>query len=120
MSMKKLTYYMARLTVALALPLMIAAAQSGRSWMNGLVLGESDAQGMSGARVELIGDQDSPRLRTVKMTTTTDEQGKYSFKEIPYGEYRFRASAEGFAPYEINLYIASDALTELHVKLKKQ
>ena len=120
MGIRKLLRQMALLIVALSLFNMIASAQSGRSWMNGFVFAESDTQGLSGARVELIGDQDSPRLRTVKMTTTADEQGKYSFKEIPYGEYTFRASAAGFAPYEIKLYIASDALTELHVKLKKQ
>jgi CarboxypepD_reg-like domain len=50
----------------------------------------------------------------------TDPNGKYSFKDVPYGDYTFRASAPGFTAYQIKLYIASDALTELHVKLKKQ
>jgi Cna protein B-type domain. len=99
---------------------MIAAAQSGRSWMNGIVFDESDTQGISSARVELIGDPDSPRLQAIRLTTNTDERGKYSFKDVPYGDYTFRVSAAGFTPYEIKLYIASDALTELHVKLKKQ
>lgn len=96
-----------------------AHTQSGRSWMNGFVLGESDTSGVSGATVELIGDQDNARLRSVKLTTQTDANGKYSFKDIPYGDYTFRASAEGFITYEIKLYILSDALTELHVRLKK-
>ncbi len=95
-------------------------AQSGRSWMNGFVLAESDTNGLSGALVELIGDSDSPRLRSVKLSTQTDSTGKYSMKDIPYGDYSFRVSANGFITYEIKLYIASDCLTELHVKLKKQ
>jgi hypothetical protein len=97
-----------------------AGAQSGRSWMNGIVFDESDTNGISGAAVELIGDPDSPRLRSVKLTAQTDSTGKYSFKNVPYGDYTFRVSAPGFTAYQIKLYIASDALTELHVKLRKQ
>ena len=120
MRSRNLMKRMAWLTVALSLTIPIAAAQSGRSWMNGIVFDESDTQGISGARVELLGDSDSPRLRAIRLTTNTDERGKYSFKDIPYGDYTFRVSAAGFTPYEIKLYIASDALTELHVKLKQQ
>lgn len=120
MRTRNLLKRMARLAVALSLPVIVASAQSGRSWMDGFVFGESDAQGMSGAHVELIGDPDSPRLRDKKLTTDTDDRGKYSFTDIPYGNYLFKVSAAGFTPYEIKLYIASDALTKLHVKLKKQ
>ena len=97
-----------------------AAVQSGRSWMNGLVLDESDTNGIKDATVALTGDPDSARLRSVKLITQTDPKGKYSFKDVPYGDYTFRVSAPGFTPYQIKLYVASDALTELHVKLKKQ
>jgi hypothetical protein len=97
-----------------------AVGQSGRSWMNGIVLDESDTNGIAGATVELIGDPDSARLRAVKLTTQTDPNGKYAFKDVPYGDYTFRVSAPGFTSYQIKLYIASDALTELHVKLRKQ
>lgn len=120
MRIKNLMRRFVWLTVALSLTIMIAAGQSGRSWMNGIVFDESDTQGISGARVELIGDPDSSRLRAIRLTTNTDERGKYSFKDVPYGDYTFRVSAAGFIPYEIKLYIASDALTELHIKLKKQ
>jgi hypothetical protein len=96
------------------------AAQSGRSWMNGIVFDESDTNGLKGATVELIGDPDSERLRDVKLTTQTDSNGKYSFNLVPYGDYTFRVSAPGFITYQIKLYVASDALTELHVKLRKQ
>ena len=97
-----------------------ATAQSGRSWMNGIVFDESDTNGINGATVELIGDPDSARLRSVRLTTQTDPNGKYSFNPVPYGDYTFRVSAPGFTTYQIKLYVASDTLTELHVKLRKQ
>ena len=109
--------------VAIVLAAIIAAtaaAQSGRSWMNGIVFDESDTTGLKGATVELTGDQDSDRLRSVRLTTQTDASGKYSLRDIPYGDYTFRVSAAGYTTYEIKLYVASDALTELHVKLRKQ
>lgn len=108
------------LTILTAILALAEIAQSGRSWMNGIVLGESDTNGLVGASVELIGDPDSARLRSVKLTTQTDSHGKYAFKDIPYGDYAFRVTAPGFTAYQIKLYIASDALTELHVKLRKE
>ena len=111
---------LAQLLIALSILAGIAAAQSGRSWMNGFVFADSDTRGLPGASVELIGDQSNARLRSVRLSAKTDQDGKYSIKDIPYGEYTFRASAEGFEPYEIRLYIGSDMLTQIHVKLKKQ
>ena len=111
---------LAQLLIALSILAGIAGAQSGRSWMNGFVFADSDTRGLPGASVELIGDQSNARLRSVRLSAKTDQDGKYSIKDIPYGEYTFRASAEGFEPYEIRLYIGSDMLTQIHVKLKKQ
>ncbi|HMF54955.1 MAG TPA: carboxypeptidase-like regulatory domain-containing protein [Pyrinomonadaceae bacterium] len=105
--------------IVLAALSSVALAQSGRSWMNGFVLDESDTNGISGATVELIGDQDNARLRSVHLTAKTDERGKYSFTQVPYGDYTFRVSADGFTPYEVKIYMLSDSLTELHVKLRK-
>jgi hypothetical protein len=51
--------------------------------------------------------------------TDTDKDGKYSLREVPYGDYTFRVSAGGFVTYEIRLYVASDTGTTLHVKLRK-
>jgi len=109
-----------RLIVVMWLASLAISAQSGRSWMRGMVFDESETHGISGALVELMGDPDSPRLRSTKLTTNTDDKGNYSLREVPYGDYTFRVSATGFTTYEVKLYIASDALTELHVKLKKQ
>jgi hypothetical protein len=109
-----------RVMIVLSLTTISVPAQSGRSWMGGMVFGESDTQGLAGARVELIGDQASPRLRDKKLTADTDKDGRYSLREVPYGDYTFRVSADGFVTYEIKLYVASDTGTELHVKLRRQ
>lgn len=95
-------------------------AQSGRSWMSGFIFADSDTTGLPGAAVELVGDQNNDRLKSVRMNTRAEENGKYSLKDIPYGEYTFRVSAEGYESYEIKLYIGSDMLTEIHVKLRRK
>jgi hypothetical protein len=94
------------------------SAQSGRSWMGGFIFADSDTRGLPGAVVELAGDQSNPRLRTVKLTTKAEENGEYSIKDIPYGDYTFRVSAAGYETYEIKLYIGSDMLTQIHVRLR--
>jgi hypothetical protein len=96
-----------------------AHAQRGLSWVNGLVFDESETHGVGGATVELTGDVSSPAVSSVKLSTKTDEDGKYYFKGVPHGDYTFRVSAPGFTPYQISLYIAADTLTALHVKLRK-
>lgn len=108
------------LAIALLILAEVATAQSGRSWMNGFVFADSDTRGLPGASVELIGDQSNDRLRNVRLSTKADQDGKYSIKDIPYGEYTFRVSGEGYGSYEIRLYIGSDMLTQIHVKLRKK
>lgn len=108
---------LAILTSALA---VTVSAQSGRSWMNGFIFADSDTNGLSGATVELIGDQNNERLKSVHLSTKAESDGKYSLKDIPYGSYTFRVSADGYEPYEIKLYIGSDMLTQIHVRLKRK
>lgn len=120
MSIKNLNSRIVWLMIVLSLATIPVPSQSGRAWMSGIVFDESDTQGIGGARIELIGDPDSPRMQSKKLTTDTDKQGKYSFREVPYGDYTFRVSASGFITYEIKLYVASDVSTEIHVKLRKQ
>jgi len=109
-----------RLVVVLSILAQLVTAQSGRSWMNGFVFADSDTNGLAGATVQLTGDQSNARLRSVKLSTKTEQDGEYSIKDIPYGDYTFRVSAEGYEPYEIKLYIGSDMLTQIHVRLKKK
>lgn len=109
--------------LALAAGLILAAiplgAQSGRSWMSGLVFADSDTRGLAGATVELFGDPESERLRSVHVVATTSATGKYDIERVPYGRYELRIAAPGFEPYSIPLYLASDALTSLHARLRK-
>jgi Carboxypeptidase regulatory-like domain len=109
-----------RLAIALLVLAEVVAAQSGRSWMNGFVFADSDTRGLPGATVELIGDQSNDRLRSVRLNTKTEQDGKYSIKDIPYGEYTLKVTAGGYSSYEIRLYIGSDMLTQVHVRLRKK
>jgi len=86
--------------------------------MNGFIFADSDTRGLPGATVELIGDQQNDRLRSVHLNTKAGDDGGYSIKDIPYGDYTFRVSAEGFVTYEIKLYVGSDMLTQIHVRLR--
>jgi Carboxypeptidase regulatory-like domain len=108
------------LTIALSTLAQTAVAQSGRSWMNGFVFADSDTNGLAGALVELIGDQNNDRLKSVRLNTKAENDGKYSLKDVPYGDYTFWVTADGYEPYEIKLYIGSDMLTEIHVKLRRK
>lgn len=108
------------LSIFLLVVAVVLSAQSGRGWMKGIVLGVSDSQGMSGVVLELAGDPDNARLPSVALDARTDDTGRYFFKNIPYGDYTFKVSAPGFIPYEIKVYIPSDAETQLHVRLRKE
>ena len=119
MSLSSFCLRLARLLLILAILAAMVPAQSGRSWMNGFVFADSDTTGLAGANVELIGDQSNARLRSVRLSAKADQQGKYSISDVPYGEYTFRVSADGYKPYEIALYIGSDMLTQIHVRLRK-
>lgn len=68
----------------------------------------------------LTGDPGSEQLRDVKAEAHTDEEGKYYFKGLVPGDYTFRVTAPGFAPYEVPVFVAPDTLTALHVKLRKE
>ena len=111
----------ARLAVLVAvLSATSLGAQWGRATVSGLVFGDSDTQGLAGAKVELFGDRDDERLREVDLSLPTDAAGKYAFERVPYGRYEFRVSAHGYLTYSIPLYVASDAHTQLHVRLLRE
>jgi hypothetical protein len=112
-----------RMAACALLLLLVASglqAQKGKSWVNGVVYDESETHELAGAAVELTGDPSSTRVAAVKLATKTDDGGKYYFKDVAYGDYTFRVSAPGYAPYEIKLFVATDTLTALHVKLRKE
>jgi hypothetical protein len=88
--------------------------------MGGFIFADSDTNGLRGATVELTGDQSNARLKSVHLTAKAENDGKYSLKDIPYGDYTFRVSADGYEPYEIKLYVGSDMLTQIHVRLRRK
>jgi hypothetical protein len=96
-----------------------AAAQSGRCLIEGFVIGGGELDSLAGATVELIGDPNTASVRAVKLSATTDAEGKYSLSEIPHGPYTLRASAPGYRTYEIPIYMLSDTKTQLHIRLEK-
>ena len=121
--MKQISAYAWRLfliSIVLSGFALTSFAQSGRSWMNGFIFADSDTNGLSGANVELTGDQSNARLKSVHLSTRAENDGKYSLKDIPYGAYTFRVSADGYEPYEIKLYVGSDMLTQIHVRLRRK
>ena len=92
-----------------------ATAQSGRGWMHGTIVDDSTSKAIPSATVELLDDQGS-----VTVSTTTDQQGVYSIKSVPMGDYKFRVRAGGYEAYEKKIDIVSDGLTEVDVRLKKK
>jgi ketosteroid isomerase-like protein len=56
----------------------------------------------------------------VSLKAVTDERGRYSIKNIPYGQYTLMVSAQGYLSYEAPVYILSDAETQLHVRLRME
>jgi hypothetical protein len=114
-----------RCLAVIALALMISAvavqAQSGISSAGGVVADETATRkgnfvGVIGAKVELEQNvKDSPR----KFTTTADNRGVYSFREIPYGHYVLRVSAPGYRSYELKFFVDSDGSADITVLLWK-
>jgi hypothetical protein len=93
-------------------------AQSGRGWMDGFVVRESATSAAAGATVELTAL--APRSGSGKLVAKADDRGEYKFKEIPYGDYRLRVCADGYMPYQIEIYIMPDTNTRIHVSLRKK
>src|SRR5262245_53781684 len=90
------SFRLAQFVIALSILAVTSDAQSGRGWMNGFVFAESPTNGLLGASVELIGDQDNARVKSVRLSAKAEEDGKYSIENIPYGDYTFRVTAEGY------------------------
>jgi hypothetical protein len=94
-----------------------ASAQSGRCLIEGIVVGRGELSHIQGATVELIGDPADAHARGVRLTASTDGEGRYAIREIPYGPYTLRVSAPGYRTYRIPIYMLSDCKTQLYVRL---
>lgn len=119
---RSLTFILTLLASAMLLlnPTTALTGQSGRCVIEGFVVGMRDYPGLDNATVELIGNSDNERLRDVKLSANTGSTGKYLIKNIPYGDYTLRASAPGYLPYQIEIYMLSDTTTQLNIKLRKE
>jgi hypothetical protein len=65
----------------------------GRGRIRGVVT-ESDKRPVGGRLVVLVSRTEGEALRV----TSTDEKGRYQFRDLPLGMYEIRLEAEGFAP----------------------
>lgn len=117
----KLQTRVAMLTFALMTAAVAVQAQSGISSAGGQVAeAAATKQGkfvvVAGAKVELEQNvKNSPR----KFATTTDKDGVFGFREIPYGDYVLRVSAPNYRSYELKFFVDSDSSADITVLLLK-
>ena len=71
----------------------------------GEVLDEESGEGMAGARVTITyaGEGDFGEDGPPSVTALTDEEGKFSFQEMPAGPYKVRLSLDAYRDYETSI-----------------
>lgn len=94
-----------------------ASAQSGRAVMKGYVVFENFAyvDKQPRARIELCSGATTKNCGPV---TETDEHGLFEISPAPLGEFWLRISAAGFTTYQIRIFLPSDFIGNVAVKLK--
>ena len=70
----------------------------------------------TGARLEVFGELVS-QANQVRMSFSTDPQGRYSGRELGFGSYHLRLERHGFAPYTALIEIRSEVPTEHSVTM---
>ena len=71
-------------------------ASDGVSSLSGKVLGSEDKSPLIGCLVKIYG---------LEKQTVTNENGDYSFNEVPCGDYTVEASYLGYIPQKLNIKI---------------
>ncbi len=66
-----------------------------------------------GAKVTLVNQETS-----LAQETSSGEDGNFSFKDVPPGNYQLRAEAHGFEPYQRVVTLGPQELKPLKIKLK--
>ena len=84
-------------------------ASDGVSSLSGKVLGSEDKSPLIGCLVKIHG---------IEKQTVTNENGDYSFNEIPYGHYTIEASYMGYVPQKLNIKIDGNKGAILDFELK--
>lgn len=99
-----------------------AYAQSGRAEIKGRVIatrpGEEGPRGLAGVTVELRSPDGTPLAGPAFACPKTGDEGKFSFEEVPAGEYLLYAFAPGYAPHKAKIYCTRDSVTQLTVRLQ--
>jgi Carboxypeptidase regulatory-like domain len=104
----------AAMAIAAMLSIGIANAQSGGSSgaVNGIVLDPSGAV-VANATVEI-----HQAVSGYDQTTTTDNNGKFSFPNVPFNPYHMTVTIEGFAPYAQDVEIRSAVGANVKINLQ--
>src|SRR5437016_7338892 len=100
-------------TLVLLMPLFsIEVAAQDTTTVKGVVEAPDDAA-VPGATVALTSQAtDGP------LTTTSDDEGEFAFKNVPAGEYVVRVDCPGFKEARLPVTVGSTAPRPVRVKLK--
>lgn len=97
------------LVVAVVLPLGASPMSSQSAAVSGMVVDSSTTEPVAGVAVRLV------RLQTEADTlaVTTDEEGRFSFIDLPAGAYRLLADLSGYQQREHECELSNDEKLEL-------
>lgn len=113
MSMTRITRVLAVITAGfLFAGLSVAAhplAGAAGTVVSGTVSG-SDQGPLKGAAISLEGSS--------RRDTVTDADGRFTFADVPAGQYRFRALAEGYLPADQTMQVGTASISVDVVLLK--
>ena len=99
----KILFYLLTLTI-----ISLTSKISAQINLKGILHNKSGMK-ISGASVSLKGQNNQSR------TTSTNENGEFTFKNIPVGQYQFEISSVGFKNYSQSLSLRQD--TEINITL---
>lgn len=88
---------------------VISLAAAAGTVVSGTVSG-SDQGPLKGASISLEG--------SAKRETVTDADGRFTFADVPAGQYRFRALAEGYLPADQTMQVGTASISVDVVLLK--
>ncbi|MFN7981935.1 MAG: carboxypeptidase-like regulatory domain-containing protein [Vicinamibacterales bacterium] len=88
---------------------VISLAAAAGTVVSGTVSG-SDQGPLKGASISLDGSG--------KRETVTDADGRFTFADVPAGQYRFRALAEGYLPADQTMQVGTASISVDVVLLK--
>ncbi len=104
---------MPRLTLALLLATTLYGQSLGNAGrVEGRITDPSGAA-IAGAQVDITNP-----LTTFRQTVTSDADGSYRFRQLPFNQYHLTVTAPGFAPFTFDFSIRSAVPMTVPIKLK--